>query len=207
MTLFKAYNLPVHDFYLFFEKVELVLSWISSSGTTRVSLDEHFFKFETWNMSCTLLNSWGSWSRYATRPILSRISKRPIYRGFSFPFFPKRIIPFHGETFNMNLSPTCLGRVLCGRFFISPWLHRLGDYQKGFPRLSSSFTQANPKFIGMMPSLSTKLVFLGASCKKFKQVVNCYYGDFYSISVSQTLGNPSKLFWGCLNFKVNCNLS
>ena len=79
-------------------------TWISSSGITSVSCDNHFFRFETWNTLWTPSSSARGLSRYAG-PICFRISNGPIYRGFSLPLFPKRITSFHGDTFRRTLSP------------------------------------------------------------------------------------------------------
>ena len=79
---------------------------ISSKGITNVSSDKHFLRFEIWKTLWTPLSSSGRLSRYATGPILFRISNGPRYHGLSLPRLPKRTTPFQGETFRRTLSPT-----------------------------------------------------------------------------------------------------
>ncbi|GJZ98192.1 hypothetical protein Tco_0670645 [Tanacetum coccineum] len=81
-------------------------SQISSNEMMRFSSDKHFFMFEMWNVLWIPLSSCGSSSLYATGPTLAKILNGPIYHGLSLPRFPKRIMPFHGKTFNITLSPT-----------------------------------------------------------------------------------------------------
>nr|GEZ09538.1 putative reverse transcriptase domain-containing protein [Tanacetum cinerariifolium] len=65
-------------------------------------LEAKFSKYKFWlskNTSCTSLITYGSSSRYATGLTLSRILNGLTYHGFNLPRLPKRIIPFHGDTF------------------------------------------------------------------------------------------------------------
>jgi hypothetical protein len=74
-------------------RVTSIISMVRS-GTRR-----HFFNWDTWNTLCTADNVSGSWSWYATGPHLSRMGNGPMYRGASFPFTPKWVTPFIGDTF------------------------------------------------------------------------------------------------------------
>jgi hypothetical protein len=75
-------------------KVTSATTSMVQSGTRR-----YFFNWDTWNTLCTADNVSGNWSQYATGPHCSRIGNGPMYRGASFPFTPKRVTPFIGDTF------------------------------------------------------------------------------------------------------------
>ena len=59
-------------------KLRFGFTCIFSKGMTRDSSDKHFFRLDTWNVSCMPWSSWGSRSLFATGPILARISNGPM---------------------------------------------------------------------------------------------------------------------------------
>ena len=65
-----------------------------------------FHNNDTWNTLWILSKYTGNSNRYATGPILSLISKGPIYLGANFSFTPNQMMLFQGATFRNTLSPT-----------------------------------------------------------------------------------------------------
>jgi len=66
----------------------------------------YFRRLDTWNTSCMPCTEGGRANQYATRPIVSRISKGPTNLGLSFPFWPNLMLPLSEETFRNIWSPT-----------------------------------------------------------------------------------------------------
>ena len=87
-------------------KVKSGCTCISCIGNMFDSSDLYLLSMDTLKTLCNLANSGGRAKRYATDPILSKISYGLINLGLSFPFFPKRSTFLHGDTFKKTLSPT-----------------------------------------------------------------------------------------------------
>jgi len=99
--------------------VFMVRSPLISIGTCGNTCEGSILAFrsnDTWNTLWILSKYTGNSNRYATGPILSLISKGPIYLGANFPFTPNRMMPFQGATFKNTLSPTWNSNGLLRRY-------------------------------------------------------------------------------------------
>ena len=87
--------------WLFFARQALITSTLWGYNTCEGS-EIYFLSIEIWNTGCTWDIFGGKANRYATMPILSSISKGPMYLGANFSFLPNLITPFIGDTFKTH---------------------------------------------------------------------------------------------------------